>query len=138
MMRAFQLAQKRQLKFSAELGDLVKRRLKLVDRTFQYNKENRTVFLDILSRKGEVGRILRMMHQVDFLGRYIPEFGELTCLVQHEFYHQYSADEHTLVCLEQLDKIWEAQEPPFRNYEPGVGTFRRCGSNPAGLALHIF
>jgi len=38
--------------------------------------------------------------------------------LQHEFYHQYAADEHTLVCLEQLDKIWEALDLPYKNYAP--------------------
>jgi [protein-PII] uridylyltransferase len=116
MMRAFQLAQKRRLKFSAELEDLVKRRLRLVDRTFQYSKENRTVFLSILSRKGEVSRILRLMHDLGFLGKYLPEFEPLTCLVQHEFFHRYTADEHTLLCTEKIDDLLFATEPRLKRY----------------------
>ena len=75
MMRAFQLAQDENLELSPELEDLFARNLSLVTRTFQYAKEPRDIFRAILTRKGEVGRVLRMMHRVDFLGRYIPEFG---------------------------------------------------------------
>jgi len=116
LMRAFLHAQVRQLEFSTELRDSIRKRLRLVDRIFQYARAARESFLAILSRKGEVGRILREMHDLGFLGRYVPEFGALTCLVQHEFYHRYTADEHTLVCIEKLDGLLFAKEERFRGY----------------------
>ena len=116
MMRAFQLAQERGLDVSPELADLLSRSLSHVTRTYQYARGPREVFKSILSQKGRVGRILRMMHRVDFLGRYIPEFGQLTCLVQHEFLHRYTADEHTLVCIDKLDALAETNDPELIAY----------------------
>lgn len=116
LLRAFHHAQVRQLEFHPELVDLVSRRLHLIDRTFQYAASARETFFAILSRKGEVGRILRLMHDLGVLGRYIPEFGALDCLVQHEFYHRYTADEHTLVCIEKLDSLLLSEERRFNGY----------------------
>ncbi len=117
LMRLFQHLQQRGLRLSAELAQLIRRRLHLVDRTFQYLKPARETFLAICSRKGEVGRILRAMHKVDFLGRFVPEFGQLTCLVQHEFFHRYTADEHTLVCIEKLDALMDPASPKDKDFE---------------------
>ncbi len=131
LLRVFEHAQTRDLRLSSELEQLIRRRRRLINRTFQYAKAARETFIAILSRPGKVGRILRAMHEVDVLGDYMPEFGGLTCLVQHEFFHRYSADEHTLVCIEKLDgllsdppnpkfseyrKLFEALEDPFTLY----------------------
>src|ERR1700757_2259317 len=116
MMRAFQVAQERELDLSPELADLLTRSLRNVTRTYQYARGPRAIFRSILSQKGKVARILRMMHRVDFLGRYIPEFGQLTCLVQHEFLHRYTADEHTLVCIDKLDALTQTDDPELIAY----------------------
>jgi [protein-PII] uridylyltransferase len=116
MMRAFQLIQEYVLDLSPEGADLVSRSLEQVTRTYQYARGPREIFKAILSRKGEVGRVLRAMHRVDFLGRYIPEFGQLTCLVQHEFLHRYTADEHTLVCIDKLDAVIKTDDPKLMAY----------------------
>ncbi|MEO7167715.1 MAG: [protein-PII] uridylyltransferase [Spartobacteria bacterium] len=117
LMKTFEHAQQRNLKLGPELTDAIGRRLRFVTKEFRYAKAPREIFARILSRKGEVGRTLRMMHEVDFLGSYLPEFGHLTCLVQHEFFHRYTADEHTLVCLEKLDAVRDTEDPKLRPYQ---------------------
>lgn len=117
LLRVFEYAQTRDLRLSSELEQLIRRRKRLINRTFQYARAARETFSAILSRRGQVGRVLRAMHEVDVLGAYLPEFGGLTCLVQHEFFHRYSADEHTLVCIEKLDGLLvEPPDPKFVEY----------------------
>jgi [protein-PII] uridylyltransferase len=116
MISAFQILQERGLDLSPELMDSLSRHLGQINRTYQYAKGPREMFKKILSSKGQVGRVLRLMHRVDFLGRYIPEFGQLTCLVQHEFFHRYTADEHTLLCIDKLDALAQTKNPKFIAY----------------------
>jgi [protein-PII] uridylyltransferase len=111
LMRLFQHCQVRNLKLSPQIRRLIANHWADIDRPFRYAKTNRLIFQAILERKGEVARILRLMHRIGFLGRYLPEFGALDCLVQHEFFHRYTADEHTLRCIECLDQLVSDTNP---------------------------
>lgn len=105
MFDAFQLAQAADVPFGHGLREAVTRSLAAVDRDFRASREAAEAFLKLLRRRGRVGRTLRLMHEVGFLGRYLPEFGRISLLIQHDLYHHYTVDEHTLKAVEALDEL---------------------------------
>lgn len=117
LMRVFLHTQKRHLRLSPELFQIMQESFRLVNVSYRYNKGVRETFEAILSNKGDVARVMRQMHRVGFLGRYMPEFGALTCLVQHEFFHRYTADEHTLRTLDMLDGLSGPPKPGLSLYQ---------------------
>ncbi|MDA8968870.1 [protein-PII] uridylyltransferase [Akkermansiaceae bacterium] len=116
LIRLFVYCQKHQVRPSPALRKLIKASWDLIDSNFRIRQENREAFREILQHKGQVAKTLRLMHRCGVLGRYLPEFGALDCLVQHEFFHRYTADEHTLRCIDQLDKLLAEDNPKHGLY----------------------
>ena len=86
--------------------------LRLIDDEFRASPKAARIFLEILRSPADVALTLRRMHDLGVLGAYIPEFGGLTCLVQYNLYHIYSADEHTLVTIRNLEQLSGSPDLP--------------------------
>ncbi|MEM6820996.1 MAG: [protein-PII] uridylyltransferase [Verrucomicrobiota bacterium] len=117
ILQAFQIMQQQNAELHPHAEARIRDRAQLLTRkVLKSNPQYREILFHILSQKGKVGRIVRAMHHNGVLGKLIPEFAPLTCLVQHEFYHRYTADEHTILCLEQLDRVLDSEDEPFKRY----------------------
>ena len=115
----FALSQSRRLPLSEQARQVVRSSLDLIDDHLRTDPEARDTFLKILRRKQRSAETLRVMHELGVLGAFLPEFGDLTCLVQYDIYHIFTADEHTLVALERLEGIsrQRPQSPLRQAYE---------------------
>lgn len=110
MFEAFALAQAADVPLSHNLKEAIHRSLRAVSRQFCASEEAAQAFLKLLRRRGRVGRVLRIMHETGFLGRYLPEFGRISLLIQHDLYHHYTVDEHTLRAIDALDELYSSQD----------------------------
>ncbi len=136
LMRVFLLMQRHSVRLHPDLAQRIRDQVWLVNRKFREDMHIHETFLEILNQPGAVGHVLRRMHELDFLGKYLPEFGRLTCLVQHEFYHQYTVDEPTLVCLETHDGLWEEKWARYRRYHEVFEEIDRPSTLYLALLLH--
>jgi len=105
LMKIFELAQKHGVKPSIPVMGLVRRSLPLVNDKFRRNREVNQSFMNILRAPKDVATTLRLMHHLEFLNHYIPEMEHIYCKVQHDIYHIYTVDIHTLFAVEQTEKM---------------------------------
>ncbi|MGJ8637836.1 MAG: [protein-PII] uridylyltransferase [Opitutaceae bacterium] len=117
LIRVFRLVQQFGAKLHPDLRYLISRSILLIDHTVIQNAGAAKTFCSILRSPGEVYPILMQMHELDVLGRYLPEFGKLTCMVQHEYYHRYTADAHVLRTIRHLDRVFTKFDDEYARYE---------------------
>jgi len=78
---------------------------KLIDSKVRSQKGNQDFFLKILKGKNKVNRTLRLMNKTNVLGKFIPQFGKVVAQMQHDLFHIYTVDEHTLNLIENIRRF---------------------------------
>jgi len=119
LIRVFRHCQQLGRTLDFHLAQLIRDSLPWVD-GIVHSEDASVCFRTILADAGNVHPTLMQMHELGVLGRFIPEFDALTCLVQHEYYHRYTADYHTLNSIRELDRIFTEAEPITLKYREAL------------------
>jgi [protein-PII] uridylyltransferase len=115
MIRLFHVAECHRLDVHPDALRAITRALPRIDSRVRKNPEANRLFLEILSSRNDPETALRRMNEAGVLGRMVPEFGRVVAQMQHDMYHVYTVDEHTIFAIGILAGIEEggfAEEMP--------------------------
>lgn len=115
VLRLYVSAGLHRVKLSPGLAEHVK----TVTRGFseaQLSAEASRLFLEFLSRPGQLGSLVRSMHDTGVLDVILPAMQHIRCLLQFNQYHSYTVDEHTLRTIEAAESFLLVDAPLGQAY----------------------
>ncbi len=74
----------------------------LIDDNFRHNPKNTALFIKLLQQSAGLVEQLKRMSRYGILGLYLPEFGLVTGQMQHDLFHIYTVDAHTLKVVQNM------------------------------------
>ncbi|WP_020406468.1 [protein-PII] uridylyltransferase [Hahella ganghwensis] len=77
----------------------------LIDDNFRKNLANTSLFMEILRTPHPLHRTLSSMKRYGILGNYLPEFGRITGKMQHDLFHIYTVDAHTIRVVQNMVRL---------------------------------
>lgn len=105
LVRLFRVAQAKGLDIHPAALRLVTQNLKRIDHDLQRDPEANRLFVEILTAKEGPEKTLRKLSEAGVFGRFIPDFGRVVAQMQHDMYHVYTVDEHTIRAIGLLHDI---------------------------------
>ncbi|RYZ89889.1 MAG: [protein-PII] uridylyltransferase, partial [Moraxellaceae bacterium] len=81
---------------------LVRESRHLIDEDFRNNPKNTQLFVALLQHPAGLVEQLKRMLRYGILGLYLPEFGQVTGQMQHDLFHIYTVDAHTLKVVQNM------------------------------------
>lgn len=103
-IKVFEYAQSFDVEISQGARDLVLGFIERPPEGFNSSRDVSEPFLKILKGRN-VFKTLSEMHKHGFLDKYIPEFADISCRVQHDMYHVYTVDAHTLFAVREIERL---------------------------------
>ena len=77
----------------------VRASLDLIDDAFRADPTNADLFMALLRSPNRLVSQLTRMRRYGVLGRYLPEFGRIVGQMQHDLFHIYTVDAHTMLVI---------------------------------------
>jgi len=136
LLKIFWYRQEMGYDLSAEAKEAVRSHLDLIDADFRRSNRALGFFLAILRAPEGVAETLRQMHRLGVLTAYIPEFARIACLVQFDYYHRYTVDEHTFVLLDYLESLRKTDDPRLQEFRRIAAELRKPEILKLAILLH--
>jgi len=89
----------------AETIRLLREHRKLIDDKFRADPVNTGLFIELMKCKRGLVTQLKRMKRYNILGRYLPEFGQIIGQMQHDLFHIYTVDAHTLAVVQNMRRF---------------------------------
>ncbi|MCK5070902.1 MAG: HD domain-containing protein, partial [Desulfocapsa sp.] len=115
LMRCFLASAKTGLPVHHRTRKAITAHLELIDDKVRSSSRMSRPFFEILESGEDVLLVLEAMLETGLLSMYIPEFGNIELLVQHDIYHIYTVDRHLLQSIEELRQLTKSEESVFRS-----------------------
>jgi len=84
---------------------LIHNSLDLINKKFRQDIACRSLFITMFRNGTGLTHIMRKMNDYGVLGAYFPAFGRIVGLMQHDLFHIYTVDVHTLFVLRNLRRL---------------------------------
>jgi [protein-PII] uridylyltransferase len=92
----------------------IREHLDLIDDDFRRDPENTRLFMELLKAPYTLVSQLTRMRRYGVLGRYLPEFGRVIGQMQHDLFHIYTVDAHTMMVIRNMRRFhFRASEEHF-------------------------
>lgn len=105
ILRAFYYRGLYKARFDEKLRTLSIESLMQLEEVSESEQESSVFFREILKLPSNVAETLNAMNELGALGAFLPEFKELVGFFQPGVYHSYTADEHTILAIKNLEKL---------------------------------